>query len=223
VVKAIERPGVHVETAVVRGDPADVVIDQTFAFGADLLITGSRRRNFIQALLGWSAAGDIVDRAPCPVLVARTAEVRTVLLTTDGSPQSAAATELVARWPIFDVARVRVVTVAPEAPAPARRIGGASTSEEQRIADIAAARLMDAGREVVTEVLHGRPAARIVEAARSRAADLIVIGSRGRTGLGRTLLGSVAGEVLASAACSVLIVTPPPRRPVATAAPSEPA
>ena len=73
---------------------------------------------------------------------------------------------------------------------------------------------MDAGRDVVTEVLHGRPGTEIVEAARRRSVDVIVIGSRGRTGLGRTLLGSVAGEVLASAGCSVLIVAPPARRPI---------
>jgi nucleotide-binding universal stress UspA family protein len=72
---------------------------------------------------------------------------------------------------------------------------------------------MDAGRDVVTELLTGHPGTQIVGSADRRSVDLIVIGSRGRTGLGRTLLGSVAGEVLASAGCSVLIVGPPVRRP----------
>jgi nucleotide-binding universal stress UspA family protein len=72
---------------------------------------------------------------------------------------------------------------------------------------------MDAGRDVTREVLHGRPGPRIAEEAQARSIDLIVIGSRGRTGLGRSLLGSVAGDVLAAASCSVLIVAPPPRRP----------
>jgi nucleotide-binding universal stress UspA family protein len=135
------------------------------------------------------------------------------MLTTDGSAQSAAAAELVATWPIFDLARIRVVTVTDE---PERGAGGHGprvSPASQRIVDATAARLMDAGRDVVTEVLYGRPAERIVETAADRTVDLIVIGSRGRTGLGRTLLGSVAGEVLASAGCSVLIVGPPPRRP----------
>jgi len=91
--------------------------------------------------------------------------------------------------------------------------GGSPPATDQRRIDAAAALLMDAGREVVSEVLYGRPGPRIAEEARTHAVDLIVIGSRGRTGLGRTLLGSVAGDVLASASCSVLIVAPPPRRP----------
>jgi nucleotide-binding universal stress UspA family protein len=135
------------------------------------------------------------------------------MLTTDGSSQSAVAVELVARWPIFDLTRIHVVTVSSDAP-PARAPGsGSPSAEDQRTVDAVAGMLMDAGRDVVSEVLHGRPGARIAEEARAQAVDLIVIGSRGRTGLGRTLLGSVAGDLLASASCSVLIVAPPPRRP----------
>ena len=54
----IERPGVRLETAVVHGDPADTMVDEAEAFAADLLITGSRRRGFVQSLLGWSVAGE---------------------------------------------------------------------------------------------------------------------------------------------------------------------
>ena len=209
----IERPEIQVEAAIVRGDAADVLADEATSFGADLLITGSRRRGFVQSLVGGSAAGEIVDRAPCPVLVARSTDLRTVMLTTDGSAQSAAAAELVARWPIFDLARIHVVTVSSETP-PARGLGaGSPAATAQRTLDTVASLLMDAGRDVVREVLHGRPGPRIAEEAQARSIDLIVIGSRGRTGLGRSLLGSVAGDVLASASCSVLIVAPPPRRP----------
>jgi nucleotide-binding universal stress UspA family protein len=135
------------------------------------------------------------------------------MLTTDGSSQSAAAAELVARWPIFDLTRIHVVTVSADAPPPRALGAGSPSAADQRTVDAVAALLMDAGRDVVSEVLHGRPGARIAEEAQARAVDLIVIGSRGRTGLGRTLLGSVAGDVLASTSSSVLIVAPPPRRP----------
>jgi multicomponent Na+:H+ antiporter subunit G len=210
--QSIERPGIRVETVARSGDAADVIVGEVDTLGADLLVTGSRRRNVVQSLLGWSAAGEIVDRSPCPVLVARTASLRSVMLTTDGSPQSLAAAELLASWPIFDLTPINVVTVSGDGP-PARREGAPdATTNGQRAVDLTAAQLMDAGREVVTEVLRGRPADRLVETARVRGDDLIVIGSRGRTGLGRTLLGSVAGEVLAAASCSVLIVAPPPRR-----------
>jgi nucleotide-binding universal stress UspA family protein len=52
----------------------------------------------------------------------------------------------------------------------------------------------------------GVAAERIVRFARSRRADLIVMGTHGRTGLARALIGSVAGRVVAIARCPVLTV-----------------
>jgi len=67
-------------------------------------------------------------------------------------------------------------------------------------------RLSDAGLITSVDVRDGDPAACIVKAAIEHAADLIVLGTRGHTGLSRILLGSVARNVLTHAACSVLIV-----------------
>jgi len=55
-------------------------------------------------------------------------------------------------------------------------------------------------------LLDGVPHERIAQAARSRKADLIVIGTHGRTGLAKLFLGSVASRVLAVAPCPVLTV-----------------
>jgi nucleotide-binding universal stress UspA family protein len=52
----------------------------------------------------------------------------------------------------------------------------------------------------------GKPATKIVEGAKSWPADLIVIGSHGRGGLERLLLGSVAESVVRHASCPVLVV-----------------
>lgn len=52
----------------------------------------------------------------------------------------------------------------------------------------------------------GNPAEEIINAAKSWPADLIVIGSHGRGGMGRVLLGSVAESVARHAPCPVLIV-----------------
>jgi nucleotide-binding universal stress UspA family protein len=54
--------------------------------------------------------------------------------------------------------------------------------------------------------LDGIPHDRIVRAARSARADLIVLGTHGRTGLGRLFLGSVAARVVTLAPCPVLTV-----------------
>jgi nucleotide-binding universal stress UspA family protein len=55
-------------------------------------------------------------------------------------------------------------------------------------------------------LLDGAPHERIVAAAKSKRVDLIVIGTHGRTGLARFLLGSVASRVVSTAVCPVLTV-----------------
>jgi universal stress protein A len=54
--------------------------------------------------------------------------------------------------------------------------------------------------------LEGSPASTIVEHARERDVSLVVVGTRGRTGFSRLVLGSVAEKVVADAHCSVLAV-----------------
>lgn len=55
-------------------------------------------------------------------------------------------------------------------------------------------------------VVAGNPADAIPEAAKSNAADLLVMGTHGRTGVSRMLLGSVASKVISTAPCPVLTV-----------------
>jgi nucleotide-binding universal stress UspA family protein len=55
-------------------------------------------------------------------------------------------------------------------------------------------------------VLEGRPATEIVELAKTKDVDLLVIGTHGKKGLERLLLGSVAESVIRSAPCKVLVV-----------------
>lgn len=65
------------------------------------------------------------------------------------------------------------------------------------------------GLEVEELVVHGEAASEIVRVAREKDADLIVIASHGRTGLGRFLFGSTAEAVVRHAHCPVLVVKPP--------------
>jgi nucleotide-binding universal stress UspA family protein len=62
------------------------------------------------------------------------------------------------------------------------------------------------GARAKTLLLHGVADEQIIRAARSKKADLIVIGTHGRTGLARLFLGSVASRVVAGARCPVLTV-----------------
>ncbi|MCA1594319.1 MAG: universal stress protein, partial [Acidobacteria bacterium] len=65
-----------------------------------------------------------------------------------------------------------------------------------------------AGLDVEDVVTHGEAASEIVRVARERGADLIVVSSHGRTGLGRILFGSTAESVVRHAHCPVLVVKP---------------
>jgi nucleotide-binding universal stress UspA family protein len=78
--------------------------------------------------------------------------------------------------------------------------------EAKRELDKLVAQAKKAGARA-TGVLHeGTAHDRIARIARSRRADLVVIGTHGRTGLARLVLGSVASRVIASAPCPVLTV-----------------
>src|SRR4029078_13156848 len=59
-----------------------------------------------------SVSAEVIDYAPCPVLVARTPTVTRVLLASDGSAASAAANEVIRSWRIFERTPIRVVSVA---------------------------------------------------------------------------------------------------------------
>ena len=80
-----------------------------------------------------------------------------------------------------------------------------TTAASMRLVELVA-RARAAGAKARVTILEGRPADRIVHAARVKGADLIVMGTRGRTGLSRFMLGSVASRVVSMSPCPVLTV-----------------
>lgn len=76
----------------------------------------------------------------------------------------------------------------------------------QELIDATVAKLQSLFGDVTGEVLHGNVSDTIVEDAKEWHADLIVIGSHGRTGMDRMFLGSVAEKVVNRAPCSVDVV-----------------
>ena len=86
------------------------------------------------------------------------------------------------------------------------QIETASRAWGQRELDKLVAKAKKAGIRARGLLVEGTPHDRITRAARSTRADLIVIGTHGRTGLARLFLGSVATRVLSTAPCPVLTV-----------------
>lgn len=188
---------------------------------ADLVVVGSRGHGTIATMVLGSTAAEVVDHAPCPVLVARGSEIGHVAFADDGSAQARRAEALLGSWPMFAGAEVDVLSVAEIAvPVAAGFTPGLydqvlesytrsaddareASGEESRTA---AQRLAAQGLRAQAIPLEGDAAAEIVRYAGSRKIDTIVMGTRGHTGLARLLVGSVARNVLLHAHCSVLIV-----------------
>ncbi|HUG47424.1 MAG TPA: universal stress protein [Candidatus Limnocylindria bacterium] len=218
--RQLEVTGLGVEPLVLRGRPATLILEQATDWPAQLVVLGSRGHGRLGTALLGSVSAEVVDHAPCPVLIARVPRLERVVLAHDGSAYARAAEDTLAGWPIFRRASVEVVSVAPATAAwrsPAgvglaaqleshAHVVQASLVEHRAIAEEASARLAEAGLDASAAVLQGDPAESIVEHAATSRADLIVSGTHGRTGIARVLLGSVARNVMLHAACSVLVV-----------------
>ncbi len=136
-----------------------------------------------------------------------------ILVPLDGS---ALAESAIAR--AVDLAGERSVTLMLLRAAEAHTLPGADPTEaqvevvreaEEYLAAVAA-RLRDKGvKAVETSVWYGPAAPAIVDAARLRKADLIVMSTHGRSGLGRLILGSVAESVLRGTTTPILLLRTP--------------
>ena len=226
IVGRLEGPDRTVESGVLRGRAATTIVDEAAAFGADLVVVGSRGHGAIGSLILGSVSGEVVDHAPCPVLSARGSTVTRVVFATDGSPAAAAAEQVLTAWPMFRTVPVHVVSVA-DVPEPwhtgiaptmyaqvieahARDLENAKR-EHQRIATESVEALRAAGVDAIAETMVGDAATQIIAASAAWGADLIVLGSRGRTGLTRLVLGSVARNVAHGSATTTLVVREPVR------------
>jgi nucleotide-binding universal stress UspA family protein len=209
-----------VETAVLDGRPANGILDAERDFRPDLVVLGSHGRGAVGSALLGSVSIEVVEHAGCSVLVARGSALRRILFADDGSAGAATARSLLEHMPGFAGLPVHVVCVSEQSPAwygwlePAApddvdAFERAITADEERHAAMAvatAAQLSAAGLKGTGEARVGDPANEITDLAKATGADLIVLGTRGRTGVQGLLLGSVARKVLHHAPCSVLVV-----------------
>lgn len=211
--------GLGVELHVERGRPATAIVDAAARLRVDLIVTGSRGRGPLRAMLLGSVAAEVAAHAPCPVLVARGTKVSRLLVATDGSSIADLIPDRLGQWATFGGIPADVVAVTvPDGPVFELMVSLYTLGDERlahqqaelqhktaRDAHKMAKRLTDVGIPAAAQVRSGDPAAEIIAAAQDGSADLIVTGSRGLGTLDRLLLGSVARNVLVHAHCSVLI------------------
>ncbi|MCZ7563439.1 MAG: universal stress protein [Burkholderiales bacterium] len=192
------------ETVFRRGpDPEVEIVAAAEELGADVIVMGRRgKRGLMKRMIG-DATTKVVGAAKCSVLVVpEGADMwrRRILLATDGSRFSDAAAVAAAR--IAEICRLPVTVIS--------TVRESFTEERAAQAEEAASRVHDhlagTGLEVDKVVLRGDPDRLIPETAAAREADLIVMGTHGRTGWERVMVGSVTESVIGASPCPVLAV-----------------
>jgi nucleotide-binding universal stress UspA family protein len=212
-----------IETAVVAGRPIHEILQYTEENSVDHIVMGSHGRDGAVRLLLGSVAETIVRRAPVPVTVVRGSDQvvdthERILVPFDGSAQSRNALEHALDR--FETAGVTALyAVYPEVYPSTGTYGYGDVSNEMtdwedeqdeqttEVLSITEEIAKRHGREVGAETTEGKPAAAIVEYVEDTDIDHVVIGSTGRDGLNRLLLGSVAETVVRRSPVSVTVTT----------------
>jgi nucleotide-binding universal stress UspA family protein len=210
-------------TQVVEGHPATSIVDQAQAWGADFIFVGSHGHSGLaRAFLG-SVTKEVLRNAHCSVEVVRAprgedspAASRKMLLATDGSSYSECAARSIADRPWPKGTQVKVVSVidsvipAAEPWYAAREVMDRTSDQRRAVCEQAvrtARELLSGAPLAVSLSVHeGVPKWRIVEEAQEWGANLIVVGSHGRRGLTRLVLGSVSEAIGMNSPCSVEVI-----------------
>jgi nucleotide-binding universal stress UspA family protein len=143
-----------------------------------------------------------------------------ILVAIDGSDFSQAALDSVMARPWPPDTEVKILhVVEPPSLLMGREMGGydpefeavwkALRGQAKHLVEKAAGKMRAAKFNVSTELVEGDPKSQIIDIAHEWRADMIVLGSHGRTGLNRFLMGSVSQGVVRHAHCSVEIIRSP--------------
>lgn len=202
--------------SVESGAPDEEIVRVAEAAQASLIVVGAKPREGAQRLLG-HVAERVVRYAPTSVLVARASEATgRVLVTTDFSEGSLPALKIAGEIAASDEADVTLLhVVKPPSSALSSALmplgitwtppPSAAIEELVRLGLTTLEGLAKQHGFARFEQREGDPADVILERARALGAEMVVMGSRGRKGLARLVLGSVAEEVIRQSDISVLV------------------
>jgi nucleotide-binding universal stress UspA family protein len=206
IVSDAARQGVGATILMRAGDsPHQEIVAAAEELNADLIVMGQRGRRGLARMMVGDATVRVIGAAPCSVLAVPVgAEMwhNRILLGTDGSRFSDAAAIWAAKIAHCCEAPISVVSALVPSHSEQRQQEGrdavARTTEQ----------LQRDGLDADGVALPGEADDVIIRLAEERGADLIVVGTHGRTGFGKVLLGSVSERVMGKAKCAVLVVKP---------------
>lgn len=227
--EALAHSGHEVFSEVHLGFPKKTIPEYAEQWGADLVMVGSHGRSALTRFLLGTVAQAVLRTSPCSVEIVRPGAVppspsssMKILLATDGSECSAKAASSVANrpWPANSQVRILSVVELPivqTTPSPAyseypdTMFETAYKAARER-AESAVAHALQTLRSTGLNICdgeatpEGEPRTEILDKAKTWGADLIVLGSHGRRGWDRLMMGSVAESVAFHAQCSVEVI-----------------
>ena len=221
--EAAQAAGVRFSVRIQHGDPAGVILLHAKARRADLIVLGTSGRSGLDRLRFGSVAETVALEAAQPVLVVPSASGKTggattpftnILVAVDLGDSSTAAVERALAM-AGGTSRITLMHVIPGVPLGAPRYMYHMMEPEyqrqvardawRRIAEIIPADATGSQR-VHARVVTGDPAETISRVAAEASADLILMGVRARSAIGRLVFGSTAARVIRKAERPVLAV-----------------
>lgn len=227
-VEELRARGIRASARVAVGEAASEIVAAARQVGADLIAMTTHGRSGLGRLLFGSVAESVLRAAPIPVFLLKMTEqalkaigsigtervrVNRILFATDLSDSALAAWPTARNLATAFEAELILQHVVPPLPVqgdfPAE-IFSRYWEEARAEAERELGRLIDAAPGLKTRIRldEGRAADHILRAAAEEDVDLIVMGTTGRSGMRRLLLGSVAIEVVRLAPCPVVTVGP---------------
>lgn len=196
------------------GSPAEAILSMAEAQKADLIVLGARGLGPIKERVLGSVSHHILTLAPCATLIVNgpVKAMKQILLPLEGPSDAEAAFRFLQLKPFHEAVELTLMTVLPWTEPPwtigaAEAVAAAATEMlEKQIEYIegAAERLRAIGYQAHGVAVVGIPSTMILQQAATLRSDLILMGTRGRKGITRFVLGSTSHAVLHKAPCPVL-------------------
>jgi nucleotide-binding universal stress UspA family protein len=217
--KTLDTLGVSHETDVVQGNPAPTIVEYAEQYGQDLLVMPTHGREGISRYLMGSVSEKVVRLSPVPVLTVRMRPDETlefpyerILVPTDGSAAATHAAERTLSLAATLDATVHAISVVDDSALGPDVRSTKAGKENERAATDAVETVASAAEErgiekVVSHVEHGAPVEAILDCIESNDVHAVGMGTTGRRGTDRILLGSVAEKTVRSAPVPVLTIT----------------
>lgn len=187
-------------TELLRGETAFEIMKYSVVHHADLIAMTTRSCSGIRKILFGSTTLELMRHSQVPLFIAGPScpsrPIRKILVPLDGSETSQGILPIVADLAGGAGAQVRLLTALPEAGA-----GELAARALKRVGDAFEKR----GIPAVTSVVPGEPVKAILASARDEGADLIALGTHGRSGSDRFIFGSVAESVIQGAEVPLLL------------------